>query len=238
MTMNPEIERLKASMILVKGGTFVMGDTHSLYRPILGSGIGTTTVTIDDYHISAYPLTNAQWDAVMNENSGEPNLPKTNVTWHQVIAFILKLNELTNWNFRLPTECEWEYAARGGDLSHDTVYSGSSILDSVGWYRMNSNGVIKPVGLLESNELGLYDMSGNVREWCSDIWGPYLRGPRTGLFSSERVPIKNPKGALAGNKRSVRGGSYRCEEKNCWVFYRDKMTSTSRAVDLGVRLAY
>lgn len=238
--MNHDIERLKASMMYVKGGSYVMGDTHRLYRPILGSGIGTASVILDDFHIASCPVTNAQWDAVTGDkSSGEPRLPKTNVTWHEVISFILKLNEMTNWNFRLPTECEWEYAARGGDLSHDTLYSGSTILDSVGWYRANSHGAIRPVGMLQSNELGLYDMSGNVKEWCADIYGSqYEKGPRTGLFSSERMPVKNPRGALSGNKRSIRGGSYRCDEKACWVFFRDKMSSDSRAGDVGFRLAY
>ncbi len=237
--MDREIERLKVSMMPVKGGTYVMGDTHHLYKPILSSGIGTTSVTLDDFHIASCPVTNGQWDAVMGTDSGDIDLPKTNVTWHEVISFILKLNQVTCWNFRLPTESEWEYAARGGDLTHDTLYAGSTILDSVGWYRANSNGTVKPVGKLQSNELGLYDMCGNVREWCADIYGPdYEKGPRTGIFSSERLPVRNPKGALSGNKRSVRGGSYRSDEKGCWLFFRDKMAPNSRAADLGFRIAY
>lgn len=226
--------------MLVRGGTFLMGDIHHLYRPLFGSSVGTTTVTLDDFHIASCPVTNALWNIVMECNSDrDPNLPKTNVSWHEAISFILRLNEVTNWNFRLPTESEWEYAARGGELSNGTLYSGSSILDSVGWYRTNANGVVKPVGLLQSNELGLYDMSGNVKEWCSDIYAScYEVGPRIGFFSSERKPVKNPQGALAGNKRSIRGGSCRSKENACWVFFRDKMDSNARANDLGFRLAY
>lgn len=241
--MNAIIENLKASMQLVHGGTFDMGDTKGLYSPSLfssGTKIGTTKVTLADYHICSHPVTNAEWAEVMGESkSGEPDIPKTGINWHEALNFILKLNKLTGWDFRLPTEAEWEYAARGGEFSHEDVFAGGNILDTLGWYRINSGGKANPVGQLEANQLGLYDMSGNVREWCADIYAAsYPKGESISFFSSERKPIENPRGALAGNKRVVRGGSFKTKEQNCWVFFRDKMTSTESAPDCGFRLAY
>lgn len=237
---NQIIESLKSSMLLVRGGQFKMGDTHKLYRPLFGKGIDVTNVVLDDFHISSRPVTNEVWDTVMNTVSdGSKNIPKVNVSWHEVYNFIVRLNKLTDWDFRLPTEAEWEYAARGGELSHDTLYSGSSVLDSVGWYERNSKGELQNAGMLQSNELGIYDMSGGVREWCSDIYASaYAKGERLGMFSSERQPVRNPTGALSGSKRVVRGGSFLTEDKACWVFYRDSLNSTDQAIDVGFRLAY
>lgn len=227
-------------MILVHGGTFIMGDRQTLYKPFWGKQIGYTNVILDDFHICSHPVTNKEWVAVMGGTiNGRPNAPHTGINWHEVLDFIVRLNKMSGWDFRLPTEAEWEYAARGGEFSHDDVFSGGKILDTVGWYRINSSNELKDVSLLQPNQLGLFDMSGNVREWCSDIYeSPYPKGERLGIFTSERKPIKNPHGALAGKKRVVRGGSYLTDEQQCWVFFRDKMTSTDSARDCGFRLAY
>ncbi len=240
MEQKQVIENLKASMLPVRGGVFYMGDTHSLYNPLLGSKIGSTKVELSDFHICDHTLTNVEWCAITGEPlNGNPNEPKTNVTWHDVYDFLSKLNKQTGWNFRLPTEAEWEYAARGGELTHDTVFAGGTILDNVGWYKINSKGRLQDVCQLKCNELGLYDMSGNVREWCSDIYAAqYAVGERTGFFSSDRKPVNNPQGALSGRKRVVRGGSYLQKEIYSWVFFRDKLDSTDSAKDCGFRLAY
>lgn len=238
--VNSVLENLKASMMPVRGGHFIMGDQHGLYKPLLGKKIGYTNISLEDFHICSHPVTNAEWEAVMGGVvSGNPNIPRTGISWHEALDFIVHLNKISGWDFRLPTEAEWEYAARGGEFSHDDVFSGGNILDIVGWYRKNSGGELKEVCRLQSNQLGLFDMSGNVREWCSDIYdSSYPKGERLGLFSSERKPIYNPRGALAGKKRVVRGGSYLSDEQSCWVFFRDKMTSTDSARDCGFRLAY
>lgn len=241
--MSEIIESLKASMQLVHGGTFDMGDLNGLYKPSLFSScpkIGYTKIMLDDYHICSHPVTNAEWAEVIGEEvSGNPDYPKTGITWHQALTFIRKLNEITGWDFRLPTEAEWEYAARGGEFSKGDPYAGGNILDTVGWYAINSERKIKPVCQLDPNQLGLYDMSGNVYEWCADIYDrTYPRGESMGFFSSVRKPIHNPKGAQSGNLRVVRGGSFKCKDYECWVFFRNKKKSTDSAIDCGFRLAY
>jgi sulfatase modifying factor 1 len=238
--MNDIIEKIKAGMLPVEGGRFQMGDRYNTYRPILKPSIGTVEVVLSDFHISNHTVTCEEWEAVMNKsNANNSKLPKVNVTWHEVQDFILELNHLTHGQYRLPTEAEWEYTARGGQYDKDFLFSGKSILDHVGWYEKNSKNSIKEVQMKEPNLLGLFDMSGNVWEWCQDIYSPkYPKNPRKGLFSSERVPISNPQGALTGNSRVIRGGSFSNSDYKCWVFYRNKISSTSSFNNVGFRLVY
>ena len=240
--MNAIIENLKASMLLVKGGhSFWMGDILGMYRPFFFPRINSVLVQLDDFHICNHTVTQEEWAAVMGTacQPQHAKLPKVNCSWHQVYEFIEQLNKLTNWNFRLPTEAEWEYAARGGEYSNGSIYSGRNVLDTVGWYKLNSNNQIHDVCQKESNQLGIYDMSGNVWEWCEDIYeSKYQGGPTKGIFSSERYPVKNPHGGIKGNYRVIRGGSYRTKDTNCWVFYREKLKSIKSSSDLGFRLAY
>ena len=163
-------------------------------------------VTLSPFAIGQTEVTQALWEAVMGSNPsyfngdsqpGSPDHPVEQVTWEDCQEFITKLNEMTGRTFRLPSEAEWEFAARGGNYSHGYSYAGSDDVDQVAWYRQNSDRVTHPVAEKLPNELGLYDMSGNVWEWCQDWFGPY---------GSE--PLVNPVGPESGTERVIRGGSY------------------------------
>lgn len=235
------IDNLKACMLLVKGSTFMMGDLFGMYKPIFSPKIKKVLVQLNDFHICNHTVTQEEWATVMGADydSDDAKLPVVGYSWHQVHEFIEKLNKETNWNFRLPTEAEWEYAARGGELTDGSIYSGKNILDTIGWYAVNSGDMLHPVAQKESNQLGLYDMSGNVWEWCQDVYeSHYKEGPRKSLFSQERFPIENPQGGIVGDYRVIRGGSYRSKDTKCWVFYREKKKSVEGSYDLGFRLVY
>lgn len=235
------IDNLKASMLPVKGGTFMMGDLFGMYKPIFSHKIKKVLVKVNDFHICNHTVTREEWATVMGVSisSEEARLPIVGYSWHQVHEFIEKLNKITDWNFRLPTEAEWEYAARGGELTDGSIYSGKNILDTIGWYNLNSANRLHSVAQKESNQLGLYDMSGNVWEWCQDVYeAQYKEGPRKSIFSMERLPIDNPQGGIVGDYRVIRGGSYRCKDTKCWVFYREKKKSVEASSDLGFRLVY
>lgn len=235
------IDNLKASMMLVKGSTFMMGDLFGMYKPLLSSKIKKVLVKLGDFHICDHVVTQEEWGTVMGTSftPDDAKLPVIGYSWHQVHEFIEKLNKITTWNFRLPTEAEWEYAARGGELTDGSIYSGKNILDTIGWYNVNSGNKLHPVAQKESNQLGLYDMSGNVWEWCQDVYeSQYKEGPRKSLFSLERLPIENPQGGIVGDYRVIRGGSYRTKDTKCWVFYREKKKSVEASSDLGFRLTY
>ena len=135
------------------------------------------SVTLSSYYMGETEVTQALWKAVMGNNPSRfkgDNLPVENVSWNDCQEFIRKLKQKTGKNFRLPTEAEWEYAARGGKKSNGYKYSGSNNIGSVAWYDDNSSNQIHAVKGKRLNELGLYDMSGNVWEWCSDWYGQYL----------------------------------------------------------------
>ena len=235
------IDNLKASMLLIKGGTFMMGDQFGMYKPIFSPKIKKVLVKVSDFHICNHTVTQAEWAAVMGTdcNLVDAELPVVGYSWHQIYKFIEKLNKETNWNFRLPTEAEWEYAARGGELTDGSIYSGKNILDTIGWYNVNSENKLHPIAQKESNQLGLYDMSGNVWEWCQDVYeAQYKEGPRKSLFSLERLPSENPQGGIVGDYRVIRGGSYRSKDTKCWVFYREKKKSVEASSEIGFRLVY
>ena len=153
------------------------------------------------------------------------NLPVDWASWNDCQEFIVKLNELTGQMFRLPTEAEWEYAARGGIKSKGYKYAGSNNLDAVAWYDGNSARTTHPVGQKSPNELGLYDMSGNVWECCQDLYGSYSSRSQT-----------NPSGASSGSYRVFRGGSWYLDAWSCRVLCRYCYPS-STSYDLGLRLA-
>lgn len=186
-------------------------------------------VVLDGYCIGKFEVTQAQWVAAMGSNPSMiqgDNLPVENVTWEQVQEFIALLNEKSGKEYRLPTEAEWEFAARGGNKSENFKYSGYSVLGACGWYYSNSEATTHEVGSKYSNELGLFDMSGNVREWCND-WFEYYT-------SSEAT---NPQGPDSGSMKINRGGSWTTPAVNCRNTYRHTDFPNEASYDLGFRLA-
>ncbi len=214
-------------MILVKGGTFQMGATDGQddEKPV-------HTVTLSDYYIGETEVTQGLWEAVMGDNPSNTargigdNYPVNNVSWNGTQDFIKKLNAKTGRKFCLPTEAQWEFAARGGNESQGYQYSGSDTIDDVAWYWDNSNGQTYPVKQKKANELGIYDMSGNVWEWCQDLFGDYPNGA-----------VTNPQGPSSGSSRVLRGGSWRNGAFNCRVSYRDSSRPGYRDHYFGMRLA-
>ena len=223
-------------MIGVDGGTFTMGATSEQQDP--GDDEKPTHhVTLSSYYIGETEVTQALWKAVMGNTVRDQrdkvdtscpiygegdNYPMCYVSWNDCQEFILKLNELTNRKFRLPTEAEWEFAARGGNKSRHTQYSGSGDIDEVGW----SDGVeTHPVKTKKANELGIYDMSGNVSEWCQDRYSDYSSGAQT-----------NPTGATSGIRRVYRGGGWWDSRWRCRSSYRYCLAPDERGHDLGFRL--
>ena len=219
----PEIE-----MVWVSGGTFTMGATSEQGSDADSDEKPAHSVTLSGYYIGKYEVTQAQWKAVMGNNPSSftgDNLPVERVSWNEVQEFIKKLNQLTGKSYRLPTEAEWEYAARGGSNSRGYKYSGSDNVGSVAWYYDNSGSTAHPVGSKSPNELGIYDMSGNVWEWCQDWYGDYSS-------SSQR----NPKGPASGSLRVYRGGCWGNSAWLCRVSYRYFDSPDFRNCNLGFRL--
>ena len=209
-------------MVNVRGGEFVMGDGG------IFSDNRRHSVIVDDFAIGKYEVTQELWETVMGGNPSKfkgPRLPVEMVSWEDCQVFIRKLNELTGVGFRLPTEAEWEFAARDGKRSLCYEYSGSGSLEEVAWYSGNSEDQTHNVGLKSPNELGLYDMSGNVWEWCSDWRDRYRISSTT-----------NPKGPDSGTYRVDRGGSWNCDAWCCRVSIRDYAVPDCRLSSLGLRL--
>jgi len=222
--VKPEIE-----MIFVKGGKFKMGCLDE-QESCVNDERPRHEIKLKDYHIGKYPVTQKQWWSVMGVNPAHKeggNLPVEQVSWDDVQEFIKRLNVLTGKKYRLPTEAEWEYAARGGAQSNGQKFSGHKFLHDVAWYDYNSFGSTQPVGAKEPNELGVYDMLGNVWEWVGDWYDRYYY---------KDSPIKNPTGPKYGNERVSRGCSFSSEEGTCRVSLRNYNKPNSRTIYLGFRL--
>lgn len=222
------VNGIKYNMVWVDGGTFRMGATSEQ-----GSEISDEkpvhSVTLSGYYIGKTEVTQALWQAVMGSNPSYfegDDLPVEQVSWDDCQEFIRKLNSLTGQNFRLPTEAEWEFACRGGNNSRGYKYSGSNYIDNVAWYDGNSGKKTHPVATKSPNELGIYDMSGNVFEWCSDWKGDYSSGAQT-----------NPKGPYDGSYRVHRGGSWGYGARDCRSSFRNSGNPSFRCISLGLRLA-
>ena len=188
-------------------------------------------VFYEDFSIGKFEVTQEEWEAVMGNNPSQfkgARRPVEQVSWNNCQNFINKLNKLTGMTFRPPTEAEWEFAARGGNIGkdNDNKYAGSNRVRNVAWYSENSNLQTREVGGKDPNELGLYDMSGNVWEWCQDRYGPYNDNAQT-----------NPIGASSGSSRVIRGGSWINIAIQCCITNRDYYSSSTRNTNLGFRLA-
>ena len=216
---------IESKMVLVEQGTFEMGsnDGYEDEKPI-------HPVTLSSYYIGQFTVTQKEWEAVMEFNPSQTkgdDLPVTNVSWNDVQEFITKLNAQTGKQYRLPTEAEWEYAARGGNQSKGFKYAGSDNVDEVAWHFDNSKVGSRPIGQQKPNELEIYDMSGNVYEWCQDWYGKYP--------SSAQM---NPKGPDSGSGRVIRGGSWRHYLQYCRVADRYGRSPGHHGYLLGFRLAH
>ncbi|WP_418869601.1 SUMF1/EgtB/PvdO family nonheme iron enzyme [Segatella hominis] len=198
---------INIEMVKVEAGTFMMGATPEMKDPFDEEKPVHQVTLTHDYYVGKYEVTQVLWQAVMGNNPSwfkGDNLPVEKVSWNDCQEFISKLNSLTGRNFRLPTEAEWEYAARGGKKSRGYQHSGSSTISDVAWYGGNSGSKTHPVGTKQANELGIYDMTGNVIEWCQDWYGAYSG------FSQ-----RNPAGAVSGSDRVSRGGCWRYNARGC-----------------------
>lgn len=216
-------DKYYVDMVDVEGGTFTMGcedeDSDEDERPL-------HIVTVNGFRIGRYEVTQQLWNVVMHDEN--PSVFKGNdrpvecVSWDDVHIFIKRLNRATGHSYRLPTEAEWEYAARGGIASRNHKYSGGDI-EVVGWFIENSDSMTHNVGLLEPNELGIYDMSGNVHEWCED--------------SYDSLKYKNIHSSNKNDLRVYRGGSWASSRKYCRIANRNKHSAELRHYCLGFRLA-
>jgi len=225
------IQNLINNMVPVEGGTFTMGATAEQGSDASVVGKPAHKVTLRSFSIGKYEVTQEEWEAVMGSNPSDfkgAKRPVEMVSWNDCQTFIRKLNALTGKQFRLPTEAEWEYAARGGNRSSGYKYSGSDNLGNVAWYDENSGGTTHPVGQKQANELGLYDMSGNVWEWCQDRYDWDYYGSS---------PSQNPKGPSTGSSRVDRGGGCGFDNGDYRVSDRDYGAPDGRVSTRGLRLA-
>jgi formylglycine-generating enzyme required for sulfatase activity len=215
-------------MIAIESGTFLMGsnDGDADERPV-------RNVTLNGFYMGQTEVNQSLWKAVMSSNPSDfkgDNLPVEQVSWDDVQIFLGKLNKRTGKNYRLPTEAEWEYAAGGGEKNR-TKFAGTNNESNLGlyaWYDFNSNDKTHALGIKEPNQLGLYDMSGNVWEWCSDWYDKEYHA------NSSQY---NPKGRSSDSRHVIRGGSWYGNPASCRVAYRGRDTSDSRSNGLGFRLA-
>ena len=240
-------------MVFVKGGTFTMGATEEQgTSDPWDEEYPIHQVTLSDFYIGKYEVTQQLWEYVMKYSGtcadgstmsayasnvwlGEmpsstdglgADYPAYNVSWVDIVnIFIPRLNKITGKIFRLPTEAEWEYAARGGNMSKGYKYSGSNTIGDVAWYSSNSSSMTHPVGTKAPNELGIYDMSGNVYEWCSDWYGGYSSSAQT-----------NPTGPTSGSYRVYRGGGWNFYARDCRVSFRYNNYPDNRNKHRGFRL--
>ena len=235
LAQQPTVRQVTANgvsfnMVKVEGGRFNMGGTCEQLADNLrpeDDEYPIHVVTLDDYFIGETEVTQRLWQAVMGDNpsgfTGDLDLPVERVMWIECQTFVSKLSELTGISFRLPTESEWEYAARGGKYSHNYIFSGSDDVDEVAWYNVDCT---QRVGQLKANELGLYDMSGNVFEWCQDWKADY-----------DMMPAENPTGPEDGENRVRRGGSWGGTVHGQRVSYRNYELPNIRWNYIGMRLA-
>lgn len=224
------VDDLQRNMVQVHGDSFQMGATTDREPEVDTRPVHT--VYVHSFLISRYAVTQALWTAVQGHNPSGSTIcdscPVEKVSWTDARDFILKLNKLTGRNYRLPTEAEWEYAAKGGSKSKNYLFSGSDEMDSIGWNDNNSDKRSHPIGQKNPNELGLYDMTGNVLEWCSDWYKEdYYR----------ESPVQNPPGPPSGNSKVLRGCAWNIFTSHCAVTVRAELPPDSHFYNVGFRLA-
>jgi len=215
-------------MVFVQGGTFTMGSFGDIVEP---NEKPAHKVTLSSFNIGKYEVTEGEWKTIMGSNPSKVpkgnNYPVEGVSWHDVQEFVSKLNVRTGKNYRLPTEAEWEYAAKGGEQTIIYEYSGGSNINDLAWYIGNSSNGKRTVGTQAPNQLGIYDMSGNVYEWCEDWYGTY---------SGEEQ--SNPTGPSFGSNRVMRGGSWNSNASGCRNAARFSKNPNERNLDIGFRLVF
>jgi formylglycine-generating enzyme required for sulfatase activity len=229
MTPEEVSSNLDSTMVFVQGGTFTMGCTPEQGNDCKDNEKPAHSVTVNDFYLCKYETTQRLWKAVMGSNpmayNGDINLPVGAVNRNDIQEFIQKLNAMTGKIYRLPTEAEWEYAARGGNRSKGYKYSGSNNIDEVAWSRENSGEKPHPVGTKQPNELGIYDMSGNVSEWVDDLYRDYSSGAQIKV-SISTTPVSVD-----------RDCSFVYYDYDCRVSRRGYSHWYDRSLSIGFRLA-
>lgn len=230
-TLTFEVNGVPIRMQRVEGSSFVMGATPNQHDPDTYTDKPAHLVFLSPYYIATTEVTNRLWRAVMSEKemlelSGYPEHPVSFVSWHEAQRFVRRLDSITGMPFRLPTEAEWEFAARGGAKSKHYRFAGGDVPDSIGWLYSVAGNWTHPVARKQPNELGLYDMTGNVAEWCQDLYGPYRLST-----------APDPCGADTGSFRIVRGGSYDEAKANCHLSVRRWYEPETSVGYIGLRVA-
>ena len=219
---------INMKMIWVEGGEFMMGCT-SEQSGCEGDEQNVRRVTVDGFYIGMLEVTQSQWEKVVGTNSSwyrGANLPVETVSWEEAMEFCRLLSNKTGRTYTLPTEAQWEYAARGGKKADGTKYAGSNMIDAVAWYTANGSTSTQPCGTKRANALGIYDMSGNVREWCKDWYSS----------SYTSYDTNNPAGPSSGSYRVIRGGGWLSDASNCRVANRAGESPGYRNLSLGFRI--
>ena len=231
---------INIEMVKVEAGSFNMGATPEMENPHEDEKPVHRVTLTNNYYIGKYEVTQKLWKAVMRSNPSYfkgDDLPVESVSWNDCQAFISKLNTLTGKHFRLPTEAEWEYAARGGSKSRGYQYSGSNVIDDVAWFDDNSSSKTHVVGEKLSNELGIFDMSGNVAEWCQGKFYQYAASPSCNPIGNVESFSLDPSVAARSMFRMARGGSYAYWAKYSQLSSRSNYEPNSHSSNLGLRLA-
>ena len=220
---------VRFEMQYVAGGSFAMGSDSREQNYSYEASRPVHEVTVGDFYIGRYEVTQGLWVAVMGENpskfQGNDSLPVESITWEDARHFVTRLSQMTGFRFRMPTEAEWEYAARGGEKNQPYAGCGRARLHEYAWFCVNSDRSTHPVGRLLPNGYGLYDMGGNVAEWCSDWMAPY-----------GAAAVENPTGPRSGDSRILRGGHYNSVSAACAVFDRGWYVPTGTNEYYGLRL--
>ncbi len=226
-----QVNGVEFSMQRIEGGVFVMGGTREQHNEKISTDLPTHTIVLDAFYMAQTEVTQSLWKAVMPEwefveNIYLPNFPMNYVSWDDCNEFVRRLDSITGMPFRLPTEAEWEFAARGGNKSKGYRFAGGNKIDSISWGFRNSDYRSHEVGKKTPNELRLYDMTGNMSEWCADWYAPYYLGTEP-----------NPRGPIEGERKIVRGSSYTNCEENSYISRRETELPTEATNYIGFRLA-